>query len=210
MINEISRYSRSHRPDSGSLAARPRWSRAGARPLVAVAALLLATSCAALELTGTAWDRAARAAGLDPYLLYAIALLESPIARPGGRVSPWPYAIHTPDGPRRYPSREAALAALPGLLARYPRARLDVGLMQVNLGWHGSRVERPASLLDPATNLRIGAAILAETLASAPADPLLGLGRYHTWREEPARAYAARVERLRRRLAPQRDKERSP
>ena len=157
-------------------------------------------SPAALDLRGTAWESAARKADLDPYTLYAVALLESPARRAPGRISPWPYAIHTPEGPRIYTTRKAATAALKRLMHTYTPSELDVGLMQVNLHWHGTRVARPDDLLDPATNLRIGAQILAETLRSAPADRVLGLGRYHTWRDAPAREYGARVIRVEQRL----------
>jgi len=154
----------------------------------------------ALDLRGTVWETTARKADIDPYVLYAVALLESPARRAPGRISPWPYAIHTPDGPRVYATREAATAALKHLTQTYTPLELDVGLMQINLRWHGARVAQPGELLDPATNLRIGADILAETLRSAPADRVLGLGRYHTWRDAPAREYGARVIRMRRRL----------
>jgi len=166
-------------------------------------------SPAALDLRGTAWESAARKADLDPYTLYAVALLESPARRAPGRISPWPYAIHTPEGPRIYATRKAAAAALKRLMHTYTPSELDVGLMQVNLHWHGTRVTRSDELLDPATNLRIGAEILAETLRSAPADRVLGLGRYHTWRDAPAREYGARVIRLTRRLVVRKKKRKS-
>ena len=163
-------------------------------------ALGAAQSTAALDLRGTAWERAAGEAGVDPYTIYAVALVESPARRGPGRISPWPYAMHTPQGPQIYATRKAAAAALERLMRIYSPAELDVGLMQVNLRWHGTRVARPDDLLDPAINLRIGAQILAETLRSAPADRVLGLGRYHTWRDVPARKYGARVIRVEQRL----------
>ena len=88
-------------------------------------------------------------------------------------------------------SKDAAVADLRDLLTRY--RNIDVGLMQVNLQWHGHRAT-PDALLDAGTNLDVAAAILAAAIASAPGDPELGIGRYHHWRNETvARAYGRRV-----------------
>lgn len=65
--------------------------------------------------------------------------------------------------------------------------------MQVNTLWHSQRVRDPQDLLDPATNLRVAAVILAEAMKSTP-DLELGIGRYHHWTDETkSRAYAKRV-----------------
>ena len=66
---------------------------------------------------------------------------------------------------------------------------IDVGLMQVNVRWQGHRVGKPEELLDPATNLRVGADILAESIGSAPGNLVLGIGRYHAGFQDEARAY---------------------
>jgi hypothetical protein len=36
-------------------------------------------------------------------------------------------------------------------------------------------------LIDPVTNVDIGAQILAESMATVPNDAALGIGRYHAW-----------------------------
>ena len=71
--------------------------------------------------------------------------------------------------------------------------QLDIGLMQINLHWHGHRVSSAAELLDPITNLTVGSSILAEAIKSSPNDLELGIGRYHSWNEERARWYGQRV-----------------
>jgi hypothetical protein len=69
-----------------------------------------------------------------------------------------------------------------------------VGLMQVNLRWHGEQVAKPARLLDARTNLAVAAGILAAAVRSAPGDPALGIGRYHQWRNPwEARRYGRQV-----------------
>lgn len=66
-------------------------------------------------------------------------------------------------------------------------------MMQVNIRWHGHRVDDPTDLLDPLTNLRVGAAILREAMESTD-DWHVGIGRYYTWSDPKAsRRYGERV-----------------
>lgn len=65
--------------------------------------------------------------------------------------------------------------------------------MQVNLGWHGSRVDTPADLFNPQVNLRVGAEILKHAMASSPDNMKLGIGRYHSWDDSRALGYAKKV-----------------
>lgn len=66
--------------------------------------------------------------------------------------------------------------------------------MQINLHWHGHRVDKPEQLLNPVTNLQIGAVLLAEAIQSAPNDLVLGIGRYHSWQNvDAAVTYGRRV-----------------
>ena len=161
-------------------------------PSLAVLLLLLPGLVQAASLAGTHWERVARSHGLDPRLLYAVALLES--GRPAGAgVTPWPWVVHTPAGPRFFASEPEARTALAALVAAHRPVELDVGLMQVNLHWHGTRVPSPAALLDPLTNLALAAEVLAQALRSAPGDPTLGVGRYHSWDAARARGYGERV-----------------
>lgn len=82
-------------------------------------------------------------------------------------------------------------------MARHRPQAIDVGLMQINLHWHGDKVADPVQLLDAHTNLEIAAEILAEAIQSAPGDLELGVGRYHHWKNAAiARAYGRRVLRM--------------
>jgi hypothetical protein len=145
----------------------------------------------ALDLAATRWEAVARRHGLEPLLLYGVALQESRRSRGENTISPWPWTLRSPEGPRFYDSKDAAVNDLRDLLTRY--RNIDVGLMQVNLQWHGHRAS-PDALLDAGTNLEVAAGILAAAIASAPGDLELGIGRYHHWRDERvARAYGRGV-----------------
>ena len=138
-------------------------------------------------LRNTAWWGVAEQRGLDPYVLYAVALVES--AKVSKRVAkPWPWALNRQGHPFIPSSLTEAKDILGGSLAKGIR-NIDVGLMQVNVRWQGHRVGRPEDLLDPETNLRVGADILAESIESAPGNLVLGIGRYHAGFQDEARAY---------------------
>ena len=151
---------------------------------------------AALDLTATQWEASARRHGIDPLLLYALALWET--SRPGGAcmASPWPWTLRSPQGRRFYDSRESARSAL-AALERQTRD-VGVGLVQVNLRRHGHRVGDPASLLDPVVNLGVAARLLAEAIGAARDDLALGVGRYRYPDDDgAARVYGRRVLTLR-------------
>jgi len=135
-------------------------------------------------LERTVWWQIGTERGIDPNLLYAVALTES--ARVSHETAaPWPWALNR-NGRAIYPEGpEAAVAHVRSAFAS-GNPMIDVGLMQVNLRWHGRRVNRPEDLIDPVTNLRVGAEILAEAIASAPGDLALGVGRYHSWKDQGA------------------------
>jgi soluble lytic murein transglycosylase-like protein len=108
-------------------------------------------------------------------------------------VTPWPWAINKSGKSIIPASQQEARAILNKTLIEGGR-NIDVGLMQVNLYWHGHRVGKPEHLLNPVTNLQIGALVLAEAIQSAPHDLVLGIGRYHSWQNtEAAVSYGRRV-----------------
>jgi len=160
--------------------------------LAAVLLGLAGVNAQALDLRDTHWERVAQRRGLDPLVLYAVALVESRRCVGSDACSPWPWTIRSPEGPRFYADPQAAAADLTELRQRY--RNIDVGLMQVNLRWHGEQVAEPARLLDARTNLAVAAGILAAAVRSAPGDPALGIGRYHQWRNpRVARRYGRQV-----------------
>jgi hypothetical protein len=90
--------------------------------------------------------------------------------------------------PYRFATRQAACHALLQALARHDAKRVDVGLGQTNLGYHGQRFSSPCEALDPYRNLAVTAALLQEHHA-ATGDWVLAAGRYH----RPAGGTPARV-----------------
>lgn len=182
-----------------------RYRCAGVRA-VAVAALLVAapwsmTAAGKLDFQGTVWSDAAGEAGIDPGLLYALALAESRRELGERGHSPWPWVIRTPTGGYWFDSRAAARRGLEAVLQQWPPKRVDVGAAQVNLGWHRHRFSDPAKLLDLRYNLLTAARILADAVASTR-DPVLGIGRYHHWQDrQRSRDYARRVWAQYRRIA---------
>lgn len=147
------------------------------------------------SVRGTIFERAADHHGVDPVLLYSVALAESAYRRGTGSISPWLWTLRSSEGARYLESQELAQQELSDLISRRgEKVSVDIGPMQVNLYWQGHRVEDPLQLLDVETNFFTGAEILAEAISSAPGDLELGVGRYHHWEEEPrTRTYGRRV-----------------
>lgn len=153
-----------------------------AAPVAARAALVLglcawAQTVPAQEVPPPAYQFAAQQAGVPSAVLYAVALQESG-TRLRGRLVPWPWTLNIAGRPERYATRAAACAGLRKALARTPPSRVDVGLGQVNLGYHAHRYTQPCELLDPYRNLAIAADIL-KTQHTPGEGWLVAAGRYH-------------------------------
>lgn len=147
----------------------------------------------ALDLQGSIFGRVGKEERIDPVLLYAVALIESAKGIGGGNIAPSKWALRTPEGAIYPATADKAQAELERLMNRHG-GLIDVGLMQVNLRWHGHRVSKPEDLLDPETNVRVGTRILIEAILSSPGDMELGIGRYHSWSDKVrARNYGQRV-----------------
>lgn len=140
------------------------------------------------------WRDIGYQADIDWKLLFAISLQES--QRPSnGIIHPWPWAINSNGGGCFCKSYDEAVAKIESLMAAGYKS-IDVGLMQVNLKWHGYRVDGDfRELLRPSTNLIVGADILSEAMRST--DSLqVGISRYHSWKEEIGTPYAVKVLRI--------------
>ena len=139
---------------------------------------------------GPLWQQAAKAHGVDPVLLYSVALFESGRHGDKNKVGPWPYALH-------FNQAGVSIYALSAREARFVLAHVttdnvDIGLGQVNYKSWRHLVRRPEDLLDPKINLTVASQVLAEAMKSTP-DPELRVGRYHSWTEWRARAYGRKV-----------------
>lgn len=151
-----------------------------------------------LGLYPSVWGQAARNHGIDPYLLYAISIIESRQTYEDGLVRPSPFALHRNGRSSRsvYPQTiSEARSTLATMLNE--TSNVDIGTMQINCRWHCNKVSNPSDLLDYKTNIHVAAQILSEAMASAPQDPILGAGRYHNWTDEDrARGYGFKAVRL--------------
>ncbi|QHA83948.1 lytic transglycosylase [Pseudomonas mediterranea] len=139
--------------------------------------MLMMLSAQADELPPPAYQLAAHGADIPSAVLFAIALQESGI-RVRGRLLPWPWTLNIAGTPYRFANRQAACHALLQALVRHEAKRVDVGLGQTNLGYHGQRFSSPCEALDPYRNLAVTAALLREHHA-ATGDWVLAAGRYH-------------------------------
>lgn len=147
----------------------------------------------AIDLTGTVYDAAGKETNIDPKLLFAISLVESATEAGNNKISPYPWTLRS-DKPFYGRTRKDAEKELARLLAQ--GVAVDVGLMQINTRWHGHRVKQPSDLLDPLTNVRIGAQILNERLKASPEDAVKAVATYHSFDEERGRWYAGKVFRV--------------
>lgn len=162
------------------------------------AALLMSSASNAFDLSGTIFDAAGRNAGLDPKLLYSVALAESALGRGQGQLGPHPWTLRSDYKVVYAKTRAEAEQSLTNHIAKYGKL-IDVGLMQINLRWHGEKVKDPIELLDPKTNLQLAAEYLSQMISSTPSDIELAIGKYHvgpvaTAENTPrARNYGSRV-----------------
>ncbi|MGZ0076307.1 transglycosylase SLT domain-containing protein [Methylomonas sp. EFPC3] len=137
------------------------------------------------KLRNSLWGQVANKHELDPYILYAVALVESANSNGYASITPWPWAINKSGKSIVSTSKQEAQHILNTAIAEGNR-HIDVGMMQVNLYWHGHNVAKPEQLLNPVTNLEIGAKVLAEAIQSSPNNLELGIGRYHSWQNAHA------------------------
>lgn len=148
-------------------------------------------------LNGTIYERVGEAAGVEPSLLYSLALVESgrAVGDNGSQVTPWPYVLRALDA-RYYAESQKDYQIAYKLFEEKYGDKFDVGPLQVNVYWQvtkAKRLESGEGLLELEMNLRIGAQVLREAMASTD-DKELGIGRYHTWSDEArSRLFGKRV-----------------
>jgi len=155
--------------------------------LFALVAIAVASPpVAAASSVPEGYRRVAAAHGIPSELFYAVALAES-----GKRIShlrttrPWPWTLNIQGEGLYFPSRQAAVYAAHQALAKGRRS-VDIGLMQVNWGYHKTALRSVEAAIDPYQNLAVGAAILAECFRMR-GDWWAAVGCYHA----PSDAYRA-------------------
>ena len=126
---------------------------------------------------------------VHPDTIAAVAAVES-----GSR----PWTIGTPHGAYYATSEREAATYLTRAMRTEPT--VDIGLMQINSQWIARLPVAPETLLDPCTNVRVGAAILAADFVAAarpgrtPLQTLIAaLSMYHSGTPNAAIWYAIKV-----------------
>lgn len=114
--------------------------------------------------------------GVPPWFLYGIALQESNMLF-GRRALPYPWTLNVKGKGFRYRSYDEALYALKGFVGR-GLTSVDIGCMQVNWRWHGTRLQTLERALEPYANIDAGAQILQLEFA-ATGDWFKTAMRYH-------------------------------
>lgn len=109
------------------------------------------------------WKVASRISGIPPFVIYGIAKQESGVEKNGvRRPHPWTLNINGPNPKSmRFASRHEAEQTLVDLLSQGIK-NIDIGLMQVNLKYHGHSVSHPTELLDPKVNVIVASVYLGE------------------------------------------------
>lgn len=142
-------------------------------------------------LKKSVFEKVALESGIDALLLYSVAITESAASAGRNLAAPHKYALRSDDLVAYPKNKDEALKTLAEW--RKKRTSIDVGLMQINLRWHGHRVDNPNELFNPETNLRVASQILIEAMKSSPFDVVTAIGRYHTWDKIRGEKYANRV-----------------
>jgi hypothetical protein len=125
---------------------------------------------------------------VDPKVLAGIALNESGL---NGRA--WPWTLNVAGQGFFFKSREDAYRVVQSLIAR-GRSDFDVGLMQVNWGYHARRFTSPWDALSPATSIRVAEDILNENYSKTHS-VAKAIAYYHSANPVPGQAYLARFAR---------------
>jgi hypothetical protein len=151
------------------------------------------------DVCGAIADQMERAEDIPLGLLHAVALAESGRWQAGEGVGrAWPWTVRS--GPESFylPSKEVALGKVRELRAA-GRSNIDVGCMQINLGYHGKAFASLEEAFDPLTNVAYGARFLKQ-LREQTRSWAGATGRYHNADRDRGQAYRARVYRLWREL----------
>ncbi len=136
------------------------------------------------------WSEVGKASGVDPLLLYSVALVESKALYPDGRVAPTPWLFRVNDHLVRGDRHDVQMAM--AAASQFGSGVQDVGIMQVYYPMHRDAVRDPLTLLNPRTNITVAAKILRDGMHET-SDRVLGVGYYHSHTPTLARDYGTAV-----------------
>jgi len=135
------------------------------------------------------------AQGLPRHILVAIAKAETGRWDEARRESfAWPWTVTAEGDGRYFATKAEALAEVRRLKAKRI-ANIDVGCMQVNLGWHGHQFANIEEAMDPVANTAFAGWFL-KTLRDISTDWMEAAGRYHSSLAERSEPYRAKVAKL--------------
>lgn len=147
------------------------------------------------SLCAEAAARVERDEGLPTGILQAIALAESArFDAERRRWIAWPWTVNAAGEAAQFDSREEAVAHVRALRAQ-GRTNIDVGCMQINLGWHPTAFADLETAFDPLANAAYAAAFLA-TLREEAGSWEGAVERYHSRDPDRGRSYRERVFKL--------------
>ena len=147
------------------------------------------------ELCGVLARQAERAEGIPTGLVHAVALAESGrwLAEEG-TTRPWPWTVTSGGESFYFSSRSEALRKIHELQSE-GRSNIDVGCMQVNLGYHGHEFASVAEALEPAHNVAYAARFLKQ-LREETNSWFRAAAHYHSRDPDRGEAYRDKVFRL--------------
>ena len=151
------------------------------------------------RVCGEAIAAAEKAAKVPGKLLLSIALVESGRRNDNDdSYSPWPWTVNAGGRGRYFPTKEDAVAAVREMKAERIR-NIDVGCMQVNLGYHPRAFGDLGEAIDPSRNAAYAAGFL-RSLFRETGSWGHAVGRYHSSVYRFNRPYRIRVMKLWHRL----------
>ncbi len=194
-------------PLSATISLRGRWFAPLALAAVACTAQAAAGPvdgvCAALA------RQAERDQGIPPGLVQAVALAESGRWQADeGTTQPWPWTVTSGTDSFFLPSKPEALRKVEELRTE-GRTNIDVGCMQINLGYHGHAFASLAEALEPASNVAYAAQFLKQ-LREETRSWARATARYHSAHPERGQAYREKVYRFWQQVREGRVAERAP
>jgi hypothetical protein len=147
------------------------------------------------DICGALARETERAEGIPPGLVHAVALAESGRWLAGrGHSHAWPWTVTAGSESFYLASKQDALRKVRELRAA-GRSNIDVGCMQVNLGYHGEAFASLDEALEPASNVAYGARFL-KRLRLQTRSWVRATARYHSSDPDRGKAYRDKVYRL--------------
>lgn len=167
------------------------------RASLALFLILMANPVAAKRLDpaaicAAAARQAARETGVPENVLLALTLTETGRRSKDRGLEPWAWALNRGGESLWFDNQEQALNYLDQALAAGTR-NIDLGCFQINWGWHGHAFPSVRAMMDPATNARYAANMMAR-LYQDTGDWISAAAAYHSATPEYASRYRARFE----------------